>query len=161
MDFGSRTLRHLKLVSRLYPLKDRELYVEKHRANLLKLSLPSEILQIVERKEAIYRNFSASELIDLYISQTQILKSSSDEIYQVYSFRNFDNSQVSSLRTNKSERGGRFKKKQGNRNEKIQELKPIPQKVGQVIRQGKNKYIYFYQKYSSYFINHSFQIKYE
>ena len=53
LDFGSRTLRHLKLVSRLYPLKDRELYVEKHRANLLKLSLPSEILQIVERKEAI------------------------------------------------------------------------------------------------------------
>ena len=85
LDFGSRTLRHLKLVSRLYPLKDRELYVEKHRANLLKLSLPSEILQIVERKEANYRNLSASELIDLYISQTQILKSSSDEIYQVYS----------------------------------------------------------------------------
>ena len=64
MDFSSQTLRHLKLVSRLYPLKDRELYVEKHLANLLKLSLPSEILQIVEHKEAIYRNFSASELID-------------------------------------------------------------------------------------------------
>ena len=37
------------------------------------------------------------------------------------------------------------KKKQGNRNEKIQELKPIPQKVGQVIRQDKNKYIDFKQ----------------
>ena len=49
------------------------------------------------------------------------------------------------MRTNKSERGGRFKKKQGNRNEKIQELKPIPQKVGQVIRQDKNKYIDFKQ----------------
>ena len=98
LDFGSRTLRHLKIVSELYPLKERELYVENYYYreiyfsfsmcyNLLKLMLPSEILRIDEHKEAIYRNFSASELIDLYISQTQILKSSSDEIYQVYSFR--------------------------------------------------------------------------
>ena len=49
------------------------------------------------------------------------------------------------MRTNKSERGGRFKKKQGNRNAKIQELKLIPQKVGQVLRQDKNNYIEFKQ----------------
>ena len=48
------------------------------------MSLPHYILNIVERKEQLYRNFSSQEMIDLYLSQTQAKKYDNESIYNVY-----------------------------------------------------------------------------
>ena len=68
LEFSSRVFRHLKLCSRLKSPEERNAYVELHRCNILKNSLPSETLNVITRKEQIYRAFNSQELLDHVIS---------------------------------------------------------------------------------------------
>jgi hypothetical protein len=68
MQFGSKVFRHLKLCSRMQPVDKKEEYIEIHRVKILKRSLPTELFDLLERKESLYHSFSSTEILDHYVS---------------------------------------------------------------------------------------------
>ena len=68
MQFGSKVYRHLKLCSRMQTAENRDEYIEMHRVKILKHSLPSELFDLLERKESLYHSFTSTEIMDHYIS---------------------------------------------------------------------------------------------
>ena len=103
LEFSSRVFRHLKLCSRLLPLKAREQYIENKRCAILKQNLPNEVLEQITRKELMYKSFSSKEIIDHVVSFFHRKSSNKKyelEQYQVFNLRRVDTSnQRSSLRT--------------------------------------------------------------
>ena len=68
LEFASKSFRHLRLCSRLYPVDDREQYIEGNLKKILKFSLPVALLATIQKKKSLYHTFSSSELIDHYVS---------------------------------------------------------------------------------------------
>ena len=68
LEFASKSFRQLRLYSRLYPVTDREQYIEGNLKTILKFSLPLALLTTIQKKESLYHTFSSSELIDHYVS---------------------------------------------------------------------------------------------
>ena len=123
------------------PLRDS--YIEKSRTTLLKMSLPHDILNIVERKEQLYKNFSSQELIDIYISQTQAKKSNStDSMYNVYAL-SYTNVGVEANMNNqrtKERKIRKINKLGGNDNASSSNQDLHEQKVKDVQREEKGRY---------------------
>ena len=67
-EFASLVERHLSIVSRRLPEKDRDQYVEDGIGKILRNHLPPSIARIVESKETLYTKFSSSEILDIYAS---------------------------------------------------------------------------------------------
>ena len=85
LEFSSRVFRHLKLCSRLKSPDERESYVELHRCSILKNSLPSDTLNVITKKEQIYRAFSSQEILDHVISSYHLAGAENEsEQYHVF-----------------------------------------------------------------------------
>ena len=85
LEFSSRVFRHLKLCSRLKSPDERVSYVELHRCSILKNNLPSDTLNVITRKEQIYRPFSSQELLDHVISSYHLAANENEsEQYHVF-----------------------------------------------------------------------------
>ena len=52
----------------MQPVDKREEYIEIHRVKILKHSLPTELFDLLERKESLYHSFSSTEILDHYVS---------------------------------------------------------------------------------------------
>ena len=88
LEFSSRVFRHLKLCSRLFPPEKRSQYIEEKRCQILKHSMPKQVLEIIIKKELSYTSFSSQELIDHVVSfQNSRNKNKNEEYsqYQVFS----------------------------------------------------------------------------
>ena len=68
LSFSSRVTRHLTLCARMFPDKDRRNFIELHRKNIIKLNLPTTLMEEVEKKEALFSEYSSSELLEIVVS---------------------------------------------------------------------------------------------
>ena len=85
LEFSSRVFRHLKLCSRLKSPEERTSYVELHRCSILKNSLPADTLNVITKKEQIYRAFSSQEILDHVISSYHLAGTGNEsEQYHVF-----------------------------------------------------------------------------
>ena len=62
--FTSRCQRHLELCARKLPKEERQAYIERHCARLIKTSMNPTLLKEIEKKESIYSPFTSQELLD-------------------------------------------------------------------------------------------------
>ena len=102
LSFASRCLRHLSLCSKKLPENEREAYVERHRASLLRMALPPTIFRVVEKKENLYKPFTSQEYIDIFLQQSHTASNTDqyeDDIYKVMNVRGQSSS--STLRSKK------------------------------------------------------------
>jgi hypothetical protein len=90
LSFSSRVTRHLALCARMYPLKDRRDFIEVHRRSIIKLNLPTTLIDDIEKKEALFSEYTSAELLEIIVSFLEYneLDSShfdrASETYQVY-----------------------------------------------------------------------------
>ena len=52
----------------MYPEKDRRVFIELHRKNIIKLNLPTSLVEEVEKKEALFSEYTLSELLEIVVS---------------------------------------------------------------------------------------------
>ena len=68
LSFSSRVTRHLTLCARMYAEKDRRVFIELHRKNIIKLNLPTSLVEEVEKKEALLSEYTSSEPLEIVVS---------------------------------------------------------------------------------------------
>ena len=68
MSFSSRVTRHLALCARMYPLKDRRDFIEVHRRSIIKLNLPTTLIDDIEKKESLFSEYTSAELLEIIVS---------------------------------------------------------------------------------------------
>ena len=69
LEFSSRTYRHLKLCSRLKAPNERIDYIERNRVAILKQNVPTQVLDIIVKKEQLFKPYNSQEIIDHVISR--------------------------------------------------------------------------------------------
>ena len=90
LSFSSRVTRHLALCARMYPDRDSRDFIEIHRRNIIKLDLPTILIEEIEKKEALFSEYSSGELLEIivsYLEHNEIDPSNFDrmsENYRVY-----------------------------------------------------------------------------
>jgi len=82
LEFSSRTYRHLKLCSRMKEPEERADYIERNRVAILKQNVPTQILDIIIKKEQIFRPFNSREIVDHVVSQYHVKESNIKEVDQ-------------------------------------------------------------------------------
>ena len=103
-SFSSRITRHLSIVAKRLPEKDRDQYIEEGISKILRSHLPSEVAKTVEAKESLFSKFSSSEILDTYLYYNNRL-AQADEVEEQYDI--FSNQVESNLRTGKTASRGR------------------------------------------------------
>ena len=52
----------------MYAEKDRRVFIELHRKNIIKLNLPTSLVEEVEKKEALLSEYTSSEPLEIVVS---------------------------------------------------------------------------------------------
>ena len=87
LEFSSRTYRHLKLCSRLKAPNERADYIERNRVAILKQNVPTHVLDIIVKKEQLFKPYNSQEIIDHVISQYHTKSNNkTEEIKQYHVF---------------------------------------------------------------------------
>merc|ERR1711947_40500 len=82
LEFSSRTYRHLKLCSRLKAPNERADYIERNRVAILKQNVPTQVLDIIVKKEQLFKPYNSQEIMDHVVSQYHIKESNITEVDQ-------------------------------------------------------------------------------
>ena len=88
VSLSSRVTRHLALCARMYPYKNCCDFIEVHRRSIIKLNLPTTLIDDIEKKEAIFSEYSSEELLEIMVSYLD----RAAETYQVYATSRDENS---------------------------------------------------------------------
>ena len=52
----------------IYPDKDRRDFTEVHRRSIIKLNLPTSLIEEIEKKEVLFSEYSSAELLEIIVS---------------------------------------------------------------------------------------------
>ena len=91
LEFSSRVFRHLKLCSRLKPQTEREDFIDSHRTQILKHSVPTSVLETIIKKEQLYKPFTSQEIIEHVISFQHTQNRDSKQEFLQYRVFSIDN----------------------------------------------------------------------
>ena len=87
-EFSSKVRRHLSIVARRYPEEERDRFIEEGINKILRSHLPPAVARTVEAKERLFTQFSASEILDIYLSYNNQAAQATEVEHQYEIFSN-------------------------------------------------------------------------